>query len=798
MELRGRNRLLLYLLLAFTLISISTAAAPDAAAHDGRKKKQVPIKQEAEEEVVLARLGEGVGSEEEVDDQEEEEGRVIPEPEPEPRSGKAESTSIEIPGNKKEGGRVDPNQALVDKALAILRKIDPSATRYRTSRTSFSGVVGGHNEAPRGVLGYIGHYLKRLSSLILLHNPASIEEPVDSSAPRWPGGLREGRHVRQLRAAVEALDEAARGGHEEAIYLLAQINFYGNWSHPRSYKKAFEWYKKLADKNGNATAQHMVGFMYATGVGGAVERDQAKALLHHTFAALNGNIPSEMTVAFRHHTGIGAPRNCDNAAYHYKQVADKAMEYWRSGPPGGRYTVRHSYRLADDEGGVYGDGASYMSSGINKPKSRAHSESAKELEDILEYWDLLSRKGNLFATFTLGKMYYEGSRHMPRNLAKAKAYFMAVANKYWAANGKVLAGAPQGAEKWAAQAAGQMGKMYLRGDGVKQNFEKAVMWFERGVVKGDYYSQNGLGFMYLHGYGKPTNLKKAVEYFDAAANQDFAPAQVNLGKILLEQGDYADAIKYFELAARHGNVESYYYLAEIYNSGKGRERSCGMATAYYKIVAERIEAIHSPFEWANKAYAEGDVESALVGYMMAAEQGYESAQQNVAFILDDQKSRLPLLDLLNMIKTKTLGLASTASSTPVQEQGEGKRGEMTTEEQARYRNRELALIYYTRSAKQANIDSLVKMGDYYLSGIGTELDHEKAAACYQAASEFQQSAQALWNLGWMHENGVGVEQDFHLAKRFYDLALDTNPSEAYLPVVMSLVKLRVRGLVEPD
>ena len=312
-------------------------------------------------------------------------------------------------------------------------------------------------------------------------------------------------------------------------------------------------------------------------------------------------------------------------------------------------------------------------------------------------------------------------------------------------------------------------------------------------MQGDYYSQNGLGFMYLNGHGKPTNLKKAVEYFDAAASQDFAPSQVSLGKIFLDQGDYPSAIKYFELAARHGNVESYYYLAEIYNSGKGRERSCGMATAYYKIVAERIEAIHSPFEWANRAYAEGDVESALVGYMMAAEQGYESAQQNVAFILDDQKSRLPLFDLLNLIKTKTLGLVPTASSAPAQGQGEGKKSEVARVEQATHRNRELALIYYTRSAKQATIDSLVKMGDYYLSGIGTELDHEKAAACYQAASEFQQSAQALWNLGWMHENGVGVEQDFHLAKRFYDLALETNPSEAYLPVVMSLAKLRVRG-----
>jgi len=39
---------------------------------------------------------------------------------------------------------------------------------------------------------------------------------------------------------------------------------------------AFEKYKQLADLTGNSTAQSMVGFMYATGIGGAVERDQSK------------------------------------------------------------------------------------------------------------------------------------------------------------------------------------------------------------------------------------------------------------------------------------------------------------------------------------------------------------------------------------------------------------------------------------------------------------------------------------------------------------------------------------------
>jgi SEL1 protein len=105
----------------------------------------------------------------------------------------------------------------------------------------------------------------------------------------------------------------------------------------------------------------------------------------------------------------------------------------------------------------------------------------------------------------------------------------------------------------------------------------------------------------------------------------------------------------------------------------------------------------------------------------------------------------------------------------------------------------LALIYWTRSAEQKNVDSMVKMGDYYLQGLGTSPDQEKAAQCYQAAADTMQSAQANWNLGWMHENGVGIDQDFHLAKRHYDLALETNPREAYLPVVLALYKLRARS-----
>lgn len=567
--------------------------------------------------------------------------------------------------------------------------------------------------------------------------------------------------------AVKELEIAAQDNQNpDAMFLLAEMNFHGNFTHPRDFKQAFQWYQSLASLTGNSTAQYMLGFMYGTGIGGAVERDQAKALLYHTFAAEGGNTRSEMTLAYRHHAGIGAARDCDEATWYYKKVADKAIEYHRSGPPGGYSMSRESYRWADEEGGVYGEGASMSSSGPQALRDGSHSGTDASLEDILEYLDLMSRKGELKATFSLAKMYYEGARGLPRNFRKSMKYFKQVTKRYWNKDGSMNPNHPIGIEKLASKAAGHIGLMYFRGEGVEQNFSTAFTWFKRGLANGDALCQHEIGLMYLHGYGVQQDAYKASSYFKAASEQDFPASATRLGVLFLDQGDISTATKYFELAAHWGWMEAFYYLAEMSNNGVGRQRHCGMAASYYKMVAERAEAIHSSFIEANIAYKNGDKEHALVTMMMAAEQGYESAQANVAYLLDEQRSLLPIDSILPENKK------SRPSSL--------------------LRNAALALVYWTRSAKQANIDSLVKMGDYYLAGTGIGSDADKASTCYHTAAEAHHSAQAYWNLGWMHENGVAVEQDFHMAKRYYDLALETN-AEAYLPVKLSLLKLRMRS-----
>ena len=634
--------------------------------------------------------------------------------------------------------------AEVQRAWADLRSLQNSNSRFwRLNKKS-------------GVVGTSVYYAKKGFVLLFMNGPRQ-GSPVSSNHDERPLS-------KPLAKAVRTLEAAASEKNPDAIFLLAEINFYGNFSHPRNYKEAYRRYRELASLSGNSSAQYMLGFMHATGIGDAVQRDQAKALMYHTFAAKAGDIRSEMTVAYRHHAGIGTPRDCNEAVIYYKKVADKAIEYARSGPPGGLTLPKEAFRIADEDGGVYGDGASYTSSGANSNKHSPNSDQNAAFDDLLEYLDLMSRKGDPKATFSLGRLYYEGSRDMKRNFRTASQYFMTVAREYWSADGKVISDDVMGKGKLAAKAAAYIGRFYLRAEGVEQNFDKAFRWFKRGIKLDEPFCHYELGLMYLHGLGVDKNPVLASDHFKAAASRDWAAAQVNLGKLFLDQGDLSTAVSYFDLGFRHGHIEAMYHLAEINNNGVGRERSCGHATAYYKLVAEKVETIHSSFEEANAAYEEGDLENALVGFMMAAEQGYEQAQANVAYILDEQKSIFSL-DALLPWKAKASSIV---------------------------RNALLSLVYWTRSARQSNIDSMVKMGDYYLKGYGVEVDLEKAATCYQSAAEMQQSAQAAWNLGWMHENGIGVERDYHLAMRYYTQALDTN-SESYLPVKLSLMKLGFRN-----
>ncbi|XP_014478106.1 PREDICTED: protein sel-1 homolog 1 isoform X2 [Dinoponera quadriceps] len=514
----------------------------------------------------------------------------------------------------------------------------------------------------------------------------------------------------------ELLIEAAQLGHREARSMLAWARLLGSRLGPTSLRVSiddipsiFEIFKELAD-TGLPSAHMGMGFLYATGIGG-VNASQGRALLHYTVAALGGDTRAQMVMGYRHWAGLTTSPSCERALDYYRKVAKKvAEEVSLSGGP-----VVQRVRLLDEH-----ENPGYTSGIFD--------------QDLIEYYQLLAKKGDTQAQVGLGQLHYQGGRGVPLDHEKAVQYFQHAAD----------AGNPV--------AMAFLGKIYLEGSEiVKQDNETAYKYFKKAAELGNPVGQSGLGLMYLYGMGVERNTGKAWQYFHHAAEQGWVDGQLQLGNMYFSgigvKRDYKMANKYFNLASQSGHVLAYYNLAQMHATGTGMVRSCPPAVELMKNVAERGKW-SDQLMVAHTDYREGRVNEAFLNYALFSEMGYEVAQSNAAFILD--------------------------------------RGEtdVLTEEEGLVR----ALALWTRAAAQGYSAAQVKLGDAHYYGRGTKVDYEIAAGHYRSASDQQHNAQAMFNLGYMHERGLGLAKDRHLAKRCYDLAAQASP-DAQIPVALALIKL---------
>ncbi|KAJ3078558.1 ERAD-associated protein, partial [Quaeritorhiza haematococci] len=131
-----------------------------------------------------------------------------------------------------------------------------------------------------------------------------------------PASVKRRKAMRMLYVAGYAMRNP------DAVYTLGDMWLYSTYGHPRNATHALHHYSTLAHQHANATAQRLVGIMYATGIG-VPRRDHAKALLYLSFAAAGHDTIAEQTMGYWHMAGIGTHKNCEESAFYYKRVADK-------------------------------------------------------------------------------------------------------------------------------------------------------------------------------------------------------------------------------------------------------------------------------------------------------------------------------------------------------------------------------------------------------------------------------------------------------------------------------------------
>ncbi|CEM62740.1 hypothetical protein TPHV1_490002 [Treponema phagedenis] len=73
--------------------------------------------------------------------------------------------------------------------------------------------------------------------------------------------------------------------------------------------------------------------------------------------------------------------------------------------------------------------------------------------------------------------------------------------------------------------------MYDNGEGTAVDKNQAFYWFSKAAEQGFAWAQNNLGRMYSNGEGTAVDKNQAFYWFSKAAEQGFAEAQCNLGSM---------------------------------------------------------------------------------------------------------------------------------------------------------------------------------------------------------------------------------------------------------------------------
>jgi len=201
----------------------------------------------------------------------------------------------------------------------------------------------------------------------------------------------------------------------------------------------------------------------------------------------------------------------------------------------------------------------------------------QDYSKAFEWFLKAASQGHVQAQINVGHMFFRG-QGMKQDFVKARHW-------YQKAQGH-------------SQAQIQLGSIYREGKGVKQDHTKANDWFLKAASQGDAHAQGNLGRTYQLGIGVKQDSMKAFEWFLKAASQGHAQAQGSLGHMYQTgigvKQDSKNARDWFLKAASQGEAYSQTQLGVMYCQGEGVKQD------YTKSQ-----------QWFLKAASQGDAEAQL-------------------------------------------------------------------------------------------------------------------------------------------------------------------------------------------
>jgi TPR repeat protein len=172
-----------------------------------------------------------------------------------------------------------------------------------------------------------------------------------------------------------------------------------------------------------------------------------------------------------------------------------------------------------------------------------------EYSSCLQMWEAVADQGNVELQFNLGMMHEEAN--VDASLSEAARWYS------------------RGAEYSHTLAIYHLGGLYEAGRGVRQDYLKAIKYFEIASNLGNPDALYQLGIIYQHGEGVFPDNNKAINYYTQAAGRGSTLAQFTLGQ-LYEEGklvskNILQAVKWYSISSTQGNDNAHDWLYNHYD-----------------------------------------------------------------------------------------------------------------------------------------------------------------------------------------------------------------------------------------
>jgi uncharacterized protein len=248
------------------------------------------------------------------------------------------------------------------------------------------------------------------------------------------------------------------------------------------------------------------------------EVDTNEAYTHYLAAAVRGSFWGVRNMARLASRGLGADPKPESSTSWFLRVSQVSDPDML-----GQWGELRSEGAAIDE--VLSDLADAYRKGTGVPKDEQKADQSLQRAIALE--SSAAALGWPRAQFYLGARYASGEG-VRQDYSKAM---------YWYR---------KAAEQDNNDAETRIGQLYRDGRSVKQDYTEAMVWLQKGADHGNVHAQYSIGYMYLNGNGVPKDYSFALMWFKKSADQGYDLACYWIGRLLANgQGapvDYAKAI----------------------------------------------------------------------------------------------------------------------------------------------------------------------------------------------------------------------------------------------------------------